>query len=204
MSEHPISDHSISDHAAAEHAPTGHGAEEQVEQGEILHVDRYEAAWIRISLIVTVIFALAVGISGFAWGIQLPGYYQRIDPKTLNDPGSPFAQPGLRELAPGKYEAYMTAQVWSFTPSEIRIPVGSEVTFYVTARDVQHGFKIAETNINMMVLPGQVSTLTAHFKKAGTYTLLCHEYCGAGGPTIGHHTMFAQIIVEDPAEVAAK
>jgi len=169
-----------------------------------LHIDRYEALWIRISLIITVIFIIAVSIASFAYGIQLPGYYQRIDPKTLNDASSPFANPGLRELAPGKYEAYMTAQVWSFTPSELRIPTGSEVTFYVTARDVQHGFKIMETNINMMVLPGQISTLKATFKEPGTYNLICHEYCGAGGPTIGHHTMYGQIIVEEAEAVASK
>ncbi|MCB0065483.1 MAG: cytochrome c oxidase subunit II [Caldilineaceae bacterium] len=190
----------MSDHGS--HA-TGHDAGHAApETGSVesnlpnLHVDRYEAAWIRISVIVLVIFTIFVALSGFAWGIQLPGVYQRIDPATLNDAGSPFAEPGLRELAPGKYEAYMTAQVWSFSPSEIRIPVGSEVTFYVTSRDVQHGFKIMETNVNMMVLPGQISTLKATFEEAGTYNLICHEYCGAGGPTIGHHTMYAQIFVE--------
>lgn len=186
-----MSEHSTHDHAAAEESnlPT-------------LHVDKYEAAWMRISVIAVVIFTIAVALSGFAWGIQLPGVYQRIDPATLNDPGSPFAEPGLRELAPGKYEAYMTAQVWSFTPAEIRVPVGSEVTFYVTARDVQHGFKIAETNINMMVLPGQVSTLKATFEEAGTYNFICHEYCGSGGTTIGHHTMYGQIFVEEGEVVA--
>lgn len=169
-----------------------------------IHIDWYEGMWIRFSLLTVVVFTIAVAIASFAWGIQLPGAYQRIDPKTLNDANSPFANPGLRELAPGKYEAYMTAQVWSFTPNELRIPVGSEVTFYVTARDLQHGFKIAETNINMMILPGQVSTLKAVFEKPGTYNLICHEYCGAGGPTIGHHTMYAQIIVEGGEATAAK
>lgn len=183
----------MSDHASHD---SGHEAAAENNM-PTLHVDRYEAIWIRISLIALVVFTIFIVLSGFAWGIQLPGTYQRIDPATLNDPGSPFAEPGLRELAPGKYEAYMTAQVWSFSPSEIRIPVGSEVTFYVTARDVQHGFKIAKTNINMMLLPGQISTLKAVFEEAGTYNLICHEYCGAGGPTIGHHTMYAQIIVED-------
>ena len=193
-----MSDHSTHDHDAQ--------ADANLEPSNLptMHIDRYEAIWIRIALITSTIFVIAIAVAGFAWGIQVPGVYQRIDPTTLNDPSSPFATPGLRELAPGKYEAYMTAQVWSFTPSELRIPVGSEVTFYVTARDVQHGFKIAETNINMMILPGQVSTLKATFKKAGTYNLFCHEYCGAGGPTIGHHTMYGQIIVEDSAAVAAK
>ncbi len=194
MSDHNSHDHSVEEQAdlAQSNLPS-------------LHIDRYEAIWIRISLITSTIFVIAIAVAGFAWGIQVPGVYQRIDPATLTDPSSPFANPGLRELAPGKYEAYMTAQVWSFTPSELRIPVGSEVTFYVTARDVIHGFKIAETNINMMILPGQVSTLKATFTKAGTYNLFCHEYCGAGGPTIGHHTMYGQIIVEEAeAAVATK
>lgn len=195
----------------SDHQPHAHAADEHAVATESnmpnLHVDRYETIWIRMTIGMLVVFTIAVVLSGFAWGIQLPGAYQRIDPATLNDPGSPFAEPGLRELAPGKYEAYMTAQVWSFSPAEIRIPAGSEVTFYVTARDVQHGFKIMETNINMMVLPGQISTLKAVFEKPGTYNLVCHEYCGAGGPTIGHHTMYAQIIVEEgeaAEEVATK
>jgi cytochrome c oxidase subunit II len=167
-----------------------------------LHVDRYESAWIRISLIIVIGFALAVVVASVSYGIQVPGVYERIDPRTLMTPPSPFADPQLRELAPGKYELYVRAQVWSFAPLDpfapLHIPAGSEVTFYVTSMDVQHGFKIAETNVNMMVLPGQISRLTTTFDEPGIYNVICHEYCGAGGPTIGHHTMYGQIIV-DPA-----
>jgi cytochrome c oxidase subunit 2 len=165
-----------------------------------LHVDRYEAVWIRISVITTVIFTLAVITASVSYGIQPPGVTARIDPQTLMTPPSPFADPQLREIAPGKYDLYVRAQTWSFMPldplSPLHIPAGSQVTFYATSMDVQHGFKITETNINMMVLPGQISTLTATFDKPGIYNVICHEYCGAGGPTIGHHTMYGQIIVE--------
>jgi cytochrome c oxidase subunit 2 len=61
--------------------------------------------------------------------------------------------------------------------------------------DVQHGVKILRTNVNMMILPGQVSTLSATFEEPGTYQFICHEYCGAA-----HHTMYGQIIVEEPSE----
>ena len=54
-----------------------------------------------------------------------------------------------------------------------------------------HGFHIDETNVNFMIIPGQVSKLSHTFDKPGTYKIICHEYCG-----IGHQTMFAQIIVE--------
>jgi cytochrome c oxidase subunit II len=162
-----------------------------------LHVDWYEAAWIRLSLLMMVIFLLAVIAASTAFGVQVPGAFRRIKPDEVMAKGSPFAEPSLRELAPGKYEAYIRAQTWSFAPSELHIPVGSTVTFYATSLDVQHGFKIMDTNINMMILPGQISTLTTHFDKPGVYNLICHEFCGAGSPTYGHQTMYGQIFVEE-------
>ncbi len=164
-----------------------------------MHVDKYEQVWIRISIFVLVVFILAIVTASISAGIMVPGVGGRVDPNLITTPGaSPWAEPSVRELAPGKYEAYMLAQIWTFRPNEIRIPVGSEITFYVTSKDVQHGFKITETNINMMVVPGQISTLRTTFDKPGVYNLICHEYCG-----VGHHTMYAQIIVEDAAATAA-
>ncbi len=162
----------------------------------MIHVHTYEKWWIAFTIIMLVAFAAAITVSAFVSGIQLPVPEARVDPKTIAQT-PPFDNPGLRELAPGKYEAYIRAATWQFTPGEIHVPVGSTVTFYATSIDVQHGFRIMETNINMMVLPGQISTLTAHFEKPGTYDLICTEYCGAGGPTIGHHTMYGQIFVDE-------
>jgi len=160
-----------------------------------MHVDKYEQIWIRISIFVLVVFTLAVLTATVSAGIQVPGVEGRVDPNLITTPGaSPWAEPGVRELAPGKYEAHILAQIWVFQPGEIRIPAGSEITFYVTSKDIQHGFKILDTNINMMVLPGQVSKLKTRFDKPGTYNIVCHEYCG-----IGHHTMYGQIIVEGEA-----
>ncbi len=162
------------------------------DRAQELHIDPYEKRWIYASLVLLAAFLLAVAVSSFAFGIQLPGVERRVDPYTVTEEG-PFAEPGVRELAPGKYEVYMVAQIWTFVPNEIRVPAGSTVTFYITSKDVQHGFKIEDTNVNMMVLPGQVSVLTARFDKPGEYLFFCHEYCG-----IGHHTMYGKIIVEAP------
>jgi len=164
-----------------------------------MHVDKYEQVWIRISIFVLIVFTLAVLTASVSAGIQVPGVEGRVDPNLITTPGaSPWAEPGVRELAPGKYEAYVLAQIWSFRPGEIRVPAGSEITFYVTSKDVQHGFKIMNTNINLMVLPGQVSKLKTTFATPGIYNIICHEYCG-----IGHHTMYGQIIVEEAAAEAA-
>lgn len=158
----------------------------------MIHVDRYEKIWIGFSIAMLAGLFIAVSVMAFGYGIQLPVEFGRVDPKTVATPGvSPFGEPGLRELAPGKYDAYVLAQAWRFTPNEIRLKVGDTVTFYFTSADVQHGVKITGTNINMMILPGQVSRLTHKFESAGEHIVACHEYCGAG-----HHTMFARIIVE--------
>ena len=70
------------------------------------------------------------------------------------------------------------------------VPAGSEVTFYITSPDVQHGFKLEGTNVNMMIIPGQVSSLTQRFDTPGDYTWVCHEYCGAG-----HAAMYGTVTV---------
>jgi cytochrome c oxidase subunit 2 len=187
---HDSSSPSSGDPGSGDYGNGEHGGG-AVADAATLHVDQYEGAWMRLSFVVLAIFFVAIVFSSFTVGFQVPGVYQRIDPATLMNADSPFANPTLRELAPGKYEVHIRAQVWSFTPGEIHVPVGSSVTFYVTSLDVQHGVKIAGTNINMMILPGQVSTLRTTFNTPGTFNFVCHEYCG-----IMHHTMYGRIIVE--------
>ncbi|HET6317225.1 MAG TPA: cytochrome C oxidase subunit II, partial [Chloroflexota bacterium] len=75
--------------------------------------------------------------------------------------------------------------------NEIRVPAGSTVTFVATSKDVVHGLFVPKANVNAMLLPGQVTRVTAYFDTPGEYPLICHEYCG-----IAHHTMWARVIVE--------
>ncbi len=154
-----------------------------------LHIDPYERGWIIASVVLLVIFAITITISGFAMGIQLPSPEPRVNPQTVGQQGG-FATPGLRQLAPGKYEAYIIAQIWTWLPREVTVPAGSTVTFFVTSKDVQHGFHIDGTNINMQIVPGQVSKLTHKFDTPGEYRYVCHEYCGTG-----HAVMFGRVIV---------
>ncbi|MEN8040711.1 MAG: cytochrome c oxidase subunit II, partial [Actinomycetota bacterium] len=156
-----------------------------------LHIDPYERNWIRVAIATLAIFMVAVTVAGFALGIQVPTDEGRIDPNTL-DQTPPWSEPGLRTIVEGEeYEAYIIATRYQFDPREIRVPVGAKVTFYVTSNDVQHAFKISDTNINMMVIPGQISKLSATFSEPGTYDYICFEYCG-----LGHAIMFGQLIVE--------
>ncbi len=150
----------------------------------------FESLWILPSIAIPIAMMVAIALSAFAIGIQLPGVAGRVDPQTLAS-SPPFDQPGLRQLAPGRYEVVIVAQTWQFTPNEIRVPAGSTVTFIATSKDVTHGLKIENTDVNMMLLPGQVSRLTTRFNTPGEYLFICQEYCG-----VGHHLMFGKVIVE--------
>ncbi|HRF49843.1 MAG TPA: cytochrome c oxidase subunit II [Anaerolineales bacterium] len=157
-----------------------------------LHIHPIERIWIIISFAMIGVFAIAVLTAGFAYGFQLPVPEDRVvDPNLVATPGATaFGEPGLRELSPGNMEARILAQTWSFSPKEITVPVGTKVTFFVTTKDVQHGFHLEGSNINFMVLPGQISKLSTTFNTPGTYNFYCHEYCG-----VGHQTMYGQVIV---------
>jgi cytochrome c oxidase subunit 2 len=164
----------------------------------MMHIDRSERNFIIATIVLLVVFATALGISSFAYGIQVPVPELQVDPRTVaTDPDSPFAaaeDERLRELAPNRYEVYITGSAtrgWIFIPKEIRVPAGATVTFYATSMDVVHGLKLQETNLNMMLVPGEISKLTATFEEPGEYDYICHEYCGAA-----HHIMAGKLIVE--------
>ena len=156
-----------------------------------LHLDPYEKNWMRLTLVLLVVFAAAVTIAGFALGFQVPSPEERVDPQTVAIGDGPFADPGLREYPNGSYDLYIVSQMFAFTPNEITVKVGSEVTFYVTSVDVQHGFKIQNTNVNMQIVPGQVSKLSVVFDEPGTYDFICTEYCGSA-----HAQMYGTLTVE--------
>lgn len=156
-----------------------------------MNIDPYEKNWIRLSIGLLIAFAVAVSVAGFAMGIQVPSPEQRVDPNTVAESG-PWANPGLRTIQEGKkYEAYILAQTWQFLPREMTVPAGAEVTFYITSKDVQHGFKLQNTNLNVQVVPGQVSKLTITIDEPGRYDYVCTEYCG-----LAHAAMFGTLIVE--------
>lgn len=174
--------------------PGGEPADDKLTMG----IDPWERNWMKLSIGILVAFAALITISGFAVGFQLPGNDGQVDPRTVLTDG-PWSEPGVTELGDGKFEAYVVAQAWSFAPREIVLPVGAEVDIYVTSPDLQHGFKITDTNVNMQVVPGQVSKLAFEFDEVGEFPYICHEYCGQG-----HAAMFGTVRVLSEADYAAQ
>ena len=152
-------------------------------------LSRADRCFILLELVLLAAFFVTVTIGGFLMGFQVSGVSDEVDPRTLGQ-SEPWANPGLREVAPGEYEAYVVAQAWTFNPRVLEVPVGSTVTIYVTSSDLQHGFKVTDTNINMQIVPGQVSKLVYTFDTVGEFPYLCTEYCGTG-----HATMYGTVKV---------
>ena len=156
-----------------------------------MRVHTYEKAFLWVGAGVLVVFMITLALTSYTMGISLPDDVATIDPTEVRSL-PPFDQPGVRETAPGHYEVVMLGQAWSFTPNEVRIPAGSEVTFLMTSPDVIHGFHVEGTRINVMLIPGQVARVTYTFEEPGEHLIVCHEYCG-----IGHHNMWGRVIVEE-------
>lgn len=155
-----------------------------------MKIHAYEKAFLYLGAMLLVAFMGALTYAAVAMGMNLPSRAGFVEPTAVRST-PPFDQPGVRQTGPNSYEVVFVAQMWSFTPSEIRVPAGAEVTIKATSTDVVHGLSIEGTRVNLMLLPGQITELKYTFRRAGEHLLICHEYCGRA-----HHTMGGRVIVE--------
>lgn len=151
---------------------------------------RSEKVWLTLSFGMIMFFMFATGYQGFALGMAPPSGRETLDPQKV-DQTAPFNQPGIKQIGEKEYEVVMTLQIFSFNPGKIEVPAGSTVHFILTSKDVVHGFEVAGTNLNAMIMPGYVTKITQKFDEAGEYLVLCNEYCGAG-----HQMMSTTITVK--------
>jgi len=162
-----------------------------------MNIDFYERVWMWAAAGIVALFMVLIAVSTLAQGIHPPSHVETIDPSTVfKDPR--FSHVGTPiELPDGTIEVQMVAIMFAFVPNEIRVPPGRRIRFRLTSADVTHGFIVAGTNVNSMIVPGYISQFTTTFARTGDYLLMCHEFCGNG-----HHAMQGRIIV-DPAAVIA-
>ena len=157
-----------------------------------MEIHRYEKIWAAAALLLIVGLIATVTYGALGPGVKMvDDSGGTIDAGSLGD--TEFGDPGVTQVGDDQYEVHVVARQFLFQPgpsSPIRVPANSEVTFYITSADVVHGFELAGTNVNVMVIPGQVAEVTVRFDEPAQYGLVCHEYCGAG-----HHTMAGQLVV---------
>ncbi|HTQ65852.1 MAG TPA: cytochrome c oxidase subunit II [Puia sp.] len=148
-------------------------------------MDKFEKRVLGASGIITMLFIFSILYAKNSRNIDVPECipYNKT-----------YENPKVVKLDTNLYQVYAVAQMWRFEPEQIYIPVGSTVDFFLTSKDVVHGFDIYEKNLNMMAIYGGITKSTIKFEKPGVYKITCHEYCG-----VGHQNMQSEIIVNYPS-----
>lgn len=155
-----------------------------------MHIHAYEKIWLATSVLL-ILFLLG----SVTYGAVGPGVAMVSDTEPTIDAGAldedeRFSEPRVERVGENEYAAYVVARQFGFQPDPIVLPANSTVTFYITSADVIHGFEVAGTNANTMVVPGEVSEITVKVEEPQEYGLICNEYCGAG-----HHVMEGKVNV---------
>jgi cytochrome c oxidase subunit 2 len=164
-----------------------------------MEIHRFEKVWLGASLLLIVGFIGTITYGAVGAGVAMvDDSGGTVDPTALSDHPE-FSEPGVQQVGENHYAVHVVAQQFAFQPgtgTPIEVPAGSTVTFYVTSPDVVHGFNLVGTNVNTMVIPGQVAEVTAEFPdEPRTYAIVCHEYCGSG-----HHEMAGELRTVPPSE----
>lgn len=74
----------------------------------------------------------------------------------------------------------------------IRLQVDRPAEIFLGSRDVIHDFYVPAMRVKLDAVPGHIGILRFTPTQAGTFDLLCAEFCG-----YGHYTMLGEVIVTD-------
>jgi len=162
------------------------------------HVERIEHRWAAVSVAIVVLLIAMATFSAVHQAAMPQARVETANPRALHLDGE-FIESNLGTgVEPdGSVIVRGIGQQYSFTPSCVVVPADTPVTFRATSADVVHGFLIAGTNINLMLVPGYVSSLNARFETPGERLMPCHEFCG-----MGHEGMWGRVKVIDKAAFA--
>jgi cytochrome c oxidase subunit 2 len=158
--------------------------------------ERIERRWATVAVAIVVIMVVMAAIGGVHQAVMPQSRVETADPRRLHL-GGEFIESNLGSAveSDGSVTVRAIGQQYSFTPDCILVPTGTAVTFRMTSADVVHGFLITDTNVNLMLVPGYISTIIAHFDTPGDRHMPCHEFCG-----VGHEGMWGRIKIIDKAE----
>ena len=74
----------------------------------------------------------------------------------------------------------ITAKRFGFSPDNLTLKKGETVVLRLTSADVTHGFFSRDIKVDELIEPGKPVEVTVNPQKAGTFTVICHHFCGAG------------------------
>ena len=159
-------------------------------------IARAENRWLMVMLGMLAVMMAVIVVTGVTHALNPPSNVETIDPTTLHL-GGEFAESNLgTALEPdGSITVRLIAEQYNFVPECVRVPANTPVKIRLTSADVIHGFLLAGTNVNTMVVPGFVAEVRTSFDTPGEYRMPCHEFCG-----VGHQGMWARVNVVPKGE----
>ena len=155
------------------------------------NVVRSELRWIVVVAFVLSTLIGVIIVTSYSHMVHPPSNDQQIASETLHLTGE-FVERnlGTEVLSDGGIVVRIVATRFAFVPDCVPVPAGRPFTLRVATSDVVHGLLVDGTNINTMVVPNDVSVVTATIARAGEYRMPCHEYCG-----LGHSAMVGRVRV---------
>lgn len=85
----------------------------------------------------------------------------------------------------------VTAQRFTFTPSEIVVNKGQPVVLEFTSLDFVHGFNIPSLKLRADLPPGKTTRVRFTPEQVGEHPFVCDNFCGDG-----HEAMHGRIVVK--------
>jgi cytochrome c oxidase subunit II len=160
--------------------------------------ERVEHRWATVAVAIMVLLVVIATFAGLYHAAMPQKRVETVDLRTLHLAGE-FIENNLGSAVEpdGSITVRAIGQQYSFTPSCMLVPTDTPVTFRATSADVVRGFLITGTNINLMLVPGYVSSLPARFTAPGERLIPCHEFCG-----MGHEGMWGRIKIVDKVAFA--
>jgi len=154
---------------------------------------RVERRWALMCVAIVALLVVMAGFAGIHQAVMPQSRVETVDPRTLHILGE-FIESNLGSAVEpdGSVTVRAIGQQYSFTPQCILVPTDTPITFRATSADVVHGFLIEGSNVNTMLVPGYLSTVTTRFATPAERYMPCHEFCG-----VGHEGMWGRIKVID-------
>ena len=74
----------------------------------------------------------------------------------------------------------IVAKRFEFAPNKVTLKKGETVTLHITSKDVTHGLFVRPLKIDTDIPAGKSVDLTVTPTSVGTFTAICHHFCGSG------------------------
>lgn len=91
-------------------------------------------------------------------------------------------------------DAYMFARTFEWWPI-LELEKGKTYRLHLSSLDLLHGFSLQPVNMNIEIHPGLEQIITITPTEAGTFGVVCNEFCG-----LGHQTMVGRMYVVEPGK----